>query len=202
MKPFRLLLTVLLPFLGNTVLAQSGMTVFGEVGVAEKGSMAFFDEQLVLRGDVTGEGELVMAGKDTQTIAAQDHTIDRLVVTNPKAVRVRGKLTVRKSITVEKGDLVVEPQARLVVLPGAQIALATDSRWIGSDGVIQSGPDAGSPLKQHISMGDALAVGQNTTHWGELKPGSVRWNGFFQGYQSPYLQNPALPPWHPRWRTL
>ena len=185
MKHITQLLTLLLSCLGSAVLAQSGMAVFGDVSIGEKAVISFMDEQLTLEGNLTGEGTLLMAGSDTQTIASHNHAIDRLVVANPKAVTVRGKLTIRKSVVVKLGSLVVEPQAELELSMSAVIALRPGSKliysldvfqtdkatfpvvyqWINSVGTVNT--PVFLPDERRIALTDSTRLDLNTTHYQE-----------------------------------
>ena len=190
------ILTLLLSFIGSAVQAQTGMTVFGNCSVAEHTVIVVSDEQLTLEGDVTGEGSLIMAGADTQTIASHNHAIDRLVVANPKAVKVKGKLTIRKSLTVERGNLVVEPHAELVIEPGALVTLMASCKRIQSGVIIQPGKQPIPTGNQSVKMGDGLVIrAVFPDGFGAVKTGFGSLQNRSKPYENPDLQNRTLPPW-------
>jgi hypothetical protein len=199
MKYFSMIMTFLLPFLGNTVFAQTGMMVFGNCSVSENSSIGFLDEVLTLEGSITGQGELVMAGRDTQTVISHNQAIDRLVVANRKAVKLKGKLTIRKSLAVEQGNLVVETQSQMLILPNALVTLAAGSQLIRPSAEIQAGPIEIASERQQVTTANALfessvlfskAVG--------LKIGSLPIGCSPNSYEGPDLRNQALPPWSGR----
>ena len=136
--------------------AQSGMAVYGKISIGKKMPMAVSADGLILEGDVTGEGALILAGKDTQTVVAHNHAIDHLVVANPKTVKVKGRLTIRKSLTVEQGNLTVEPHSDLTVLPGALVTRASGSKRMHPSEVIQAGKKPGSTDHQPVKANEAL----------------------------------------------
>ncbi|MGA0560309.1 hypothetical protein ACO2Q8_26835 [Larkinella sp. VNQ87] len=197
MRQFRYILAFLLPFWGSAVLAQTGMAVFGNCSVAEKTVIVVTDEQLTLKGDITGDGQVVMAGKDTQTVVSSDRSIGRLVVANRKAVKVKGRLTVRKSMVVTRGDLVVEPDARLTVSPGAFVVWGTGSWQIGSNALIERGDEAGKPGKQPVRI-DVALPGKGLEFQGAVlsMPDAARGNGPSEAYLGPDLFVWELPPWN------
>ncbi|MGA0560292.1 hypothetical protein ACO2Q8_26750 [Larkinella sp. VNQ87] len=196
MKLFSIILTFLLPLFGGTGFAQTGMTVFGDCYVSETASIGFFGSELTLRGDVGGEGSLVMAGKDIQTIAAHDKTISRLVIQNPTVVRVKGKLIIRKSLAVEQGTLDVLPLAKLLIEQTATVAIAAGCKLIQAGNVWQRGTDEAPPTKPHMGGSDALLLTKIPADAGfDFKSHALRSLPAHGSYQAPALQAIVTPPW-------
>jgi hypothetical protein len=198
MKQFYLTLTFLLPFIGGTGFAQTGMTVFGDCYVSETSSVGFFGDELTLQGDVGGEGSLIMAGKDTQTLVARDQKIDHLVIANPTVVNLKGKLTVSKSLIVEQGVLHVLPLAQLHVPLQATVFVAPGTQIIHAGIVIQRGTDEAPRTKQTFGMSEAVVSPEEVSATGvvSIKLPLTRLLSAHTAYSSPYLKALAPPP---RW---
>lgn len=195
MKYFAHILTLLLPFVGSAGFAQKGMTVFGKMAVAEHSAVGVMTEELTLADDVRGDGKLIMAGKDTQTIVAKTVTVSHLVIANPTVVNVKGKLTVRKFLEVQQGDLVVLPQAQLTVLPGALVSLATGSHLLGVDPEIRAEAGAVSLHPQWVVMGEALISRQFIAEKGvRFRPVLTPLPDPERRYQMPDLRPDFVPP--------
>ncbi|MGM9511959.1 hypothetical protein ACS5NO_29760 [Larkinella sp. GY13] len=195
MKPSLLILLLLLA--GRAGFAQSGMTVFGDCYVQEKASMSVFVEKLTLEADVNGDGELIMAGQESQTIDAKSKAVDHLVVRNAKGVKVKGNLTVRKSLTIGQGNLAVLPQAQLTVLPGTTVTLSAGCHLIRVDEQLKTRKEAVSQTAKpfhlvcEVSESTAGQEGRRvckSSHKSAIATLAIR-------YDSPDLQGAMPPPW-------
>ena len=196
MKPFSIILTFLLPFFGSAVVAQTGMTVFGDCYVSETASIGFFGDELTLRGDVRSEGNLIMAGKDTQTIVAHNQTIDHLVIANPTVVNLKGKLTVRESLEILQGTLDVLPLAQLHVNPSATVFLAAGRKIIHAGIALKSDSNTLPFTKKLPSGGDILAASTVQAGGGVIFKRTLSRLMTLPGfYHSPSLPALAPPPW-------
>ncbi|MGM9511939.1 hypothetical protein ACS5NO_29660 [Larkinella sp. GY13] len=195
MKPFSLILTILFPLLGSVVQAQTGLTVFGDCSVAADASIGFFGDHLTLNADLGGEGSVVMAGNQIQIIEAADKTVSRLVIVNPTVVKVRGKLTVRQSLVVERGRLDVLPQSSLVLAPQSRLLVLPGSRFSPlADGFKPDRTTAPTAQNQHpdvysLPTDGRLVVGTSTS------AGSAVIYRAAGSYQAPSLPRTATPPW-------
>ncbi|WP_421826532.1 hypothetical protein [Larkinella sp.] len=195
MKPFSLLLTILLPLLGSAVQAQTGLTVFGDCSVAADASIGFFGDQLTLNADLGGEGRLVMAGNEIQVIEAADKTVSHLVIVNPTVVKVRGKLIVRQSLVVERGHLDVLPKSSLVLAPQARLLVLPGSRFSPlPDGFKPDRTTAPTAQNQHP---DVYSL-PTDFHWVVTMSISAESAVIYRAaerYQAPSLPRTATPPW-------
>jgi hypothetical protein len=197
MKQFYQTLICLLPLFGGTVSAQTGMTVFGDCYVSETASIGFFGDELALRADVKGGGSLVIAGKDTQTIIARDQKIDRLVIVNPTVVKLKGKLTISKSLVVKLGTLSVLPLAQLRVPQLATIFVAEGGQIIHAGIVLHPGTEEVPLTKQAFGKSEGITCGieMPPTRAVPLKLQIVGRLSVYASYRSPYLKALAPPPW-------
>ncbi|WP_421826525.1 hypothetical protein [Larkinella sp.] len=189
------LLILLLSFVESAVRAQTGMTVIGDLQLMETAVVSVFTDSLTLAHDVNGDGTLMLAGETPQTIDAKAKTIQHLVVRNPKGLTLKGNLTIRKSLTIERGNLAMLPGAQLRVLPLATVAVLPGCRLIRSGITLQTETDAMTHPKKLLlldanllaSAGERPAKSLPKTRR-EAKPG-VR-----AEYRSPDLAQSAPPP--------
>lgn len=159
--------------------------------------MSVFVEKLTLEADVNGDGEVIMAGQESQTIDAKAKAIDHLVVRNAKGVKVKGDLTVRKSLTIEQGDLAVLPQAQLTVSARAIVTLFAGCHLIRSGENLKTGPDAVSQSSKPFHL--VYAVSESTAEQEGSRVCKSRLKTALAmlaiRYDSPALQSAMPPPW-------
>lgn len=86
-------------------IAQTGVTVVGDVYIAPCGQMAVHADTLTLDADIQGEGELIMAATTPQCINGKGHTISRLTIANPTHVDLVSDLDVNVALTIPQGEL-------------------------------------------------------------------------------------------------